>query len=68
MLQVATASTVHRKHGQSTRPPTFFMAAPAQVYDKAECEAMGMGLFLGVAEASAEPPHFIHLKYSPPGG
>lgn len=39
-----------------------------KVYDKAECEAMGMGLFLGVAEASAEPPHFIHLKYSPPGG
>ncbi|KAG2486113.1 hypothetical protein HYH03_015208 [Edaphochlamys debaryana] len=39
-----------------------------RVYEKAECEEMKMGLFLGVAEASAEPLKFIHLKYSPPGG
>ncbi|KAG2422596.1 hypothetical protein HXX76_015923 [Chlamydomonas incerta] len=39
-----------------------------KVYEKAECEAMNMGLFLGVAEASAEPPKFIHLRYTPKGG
>ncbi|PNH00126.1 putative cytosol aminopeptidase, partial [Tetrabaena socialis] len=39
-----------------------------KVYEKEECMAMGMGLFLGVAEASAEPPKFIHLKYTPKGG
>ncbi|EFJ45167.1 hypothetical protein VOLCADRAFT_106122 [Volvox carteri f. nagariensis] len=39
-----------------------------KVYEKEECEAMGMGCYLGVAEASLEPPKFIHLKYSPPGG
>ncbi|GLI60782.1 hypothetical protein VaNZ11_003014, partial [Volvox africanus] len=39
-----------------------------KVYEKDECEAMGMGCYLGVAEASAEPPKFIHLKYSPKGG
>ncbi|KAG2430377.1 hypothetical protein HYH02_013739 [Chlamydomonas schloesseri] len=39
-----------------------------KVYEKAECEAMNMGLYLGVSEASAEPPKFIHLKYAPKGG
>jgi leucyl aminopeptidase len=38
-----------------------------KVLEKAECEALGMGLFLGVAEASAEPPKFIHLTYTPKG-
>jgi leucyl aminopeptidase len=38
-----------------------------QVYEKAECEAMGMGCYLGVAEASKEPPKFIHLAYKPKG-
>ena len=33
-----------------------------------ECEQLGMGAFLGVAVASENPPRFIHLKYSPPGG
>ena len=33
--------------------------------EKAECEALGMGSFLGVSEASDEPPKFIHLTYTP---
>jgi hypothetical protein len=28
---------------------------------------MGMGCYLGVAEASLQPPAFIHLTYKPPG-
>ncbi|GLC42430.1 hypothetical protein PLESTB_001097800 [Pleodorina starrii] len=39
-----------------------------KVYEKDECEAMGMGCYLGVAEASSEPPKFIHLKYTPKNG
>lgn len=38
------------------------------VLDRAECERRGMGLFLGVSAASDEPPAFIHLTYTPPGG
>jgi leucyl aminopeptidase len=37
------------------------------VLEKADCEAMGMGLYLGVAEASDQLPKFIHLKYTPKG-
>jgi len=37
-----------------------------KVLEKKECEKMGMGSFLGVAEASDEPPKFIHLTYTPP--
>lgn len=36
-----------------------------KVLEKDECEKMGMGSFLGVAEASDEPPKFIHLTYRP---
>jgi len=39
-----------------------------KVLEKAECEAMGMGSFLGVAEASDEPIKFIHLTYTPRAG
>ncbi|KAF5829786.1 peptidase M17, leucyl aminopeptidase [Dunaliella salina] len=39
-----------------------------EVLEKEQCEAMNMGLFLGVAECSDEPPKFIHLKYTPKGG
>jgi leucyl aminopeptidase len=60
--------------------PTYLAAAAAavaaaapdvmslRVLEQDECEALGMGCFLGVSEASAEPPKFIHLTYSPPGG
>jgi leucyl aminopeptidase len=38
-----------------------------KVFDRAECEKMGMGAFLGVAAGSDQPPKFIHLTYTPSG-
>ncbi|MEN9251827.1 MAG: leucyl aminopeptidase [Thermostichales cyanobacterium HHBFW_bins_127] len=38
-----------------------------EVLGQAECEALGMGAFLGVAKASDLPPQFIHLTYKPTG-
>ncbi|MFE4104717.1 leucyl aminopeptidase [Almyronema epifaneia] len=38
-----------------------------EVLEQAECEAQGMGAFLGVAQASDLPPKFIHLTYKPTG-
>lgn len=32
-----------------------------------DCEALGMGAYLGVAQASDLPPQFIHLTYKPAG-
>ncbi|GJP44148.1 hypothetical protein CLOM_g3543 [Closterium sp. NIES-68] len=39
----------------------------AKVLEKAECEQLGMGAYLAVAEASAadNPPKFIHVTYRP---
>jgi leucyl aminopeptidase len=34
-----------------------------EILEKAQCEALGMGAFLGVAQASDLPPKFIHLTY-----
>lgn len=34
-----------------------------KVYEEKEIEKMGMGLFLGVARGSDEPPRFIKLEY-----
>jgi leucyl aminopeptidase len=39
----------------------------ARIYDRAACERMGMGAFLGVNRGSHEPPRFIHLAYRPKG-
>jgi len=36
-----------------------------QILEKADCENLGMGSFLGVAQASELPPKFIHLTYKP---
>lgn len=36
-----------------------------KVYDKAECEKMGMEAFLGIARAADTPPKFIYLHYKP---
>ena len=33
------------------------------IYNKEECEKMGMGAFLAVAKGSAQEPKFIHIKY-----
>ena len=35
-----------------------------KIYDKEECEKMGMGAFLAVAKGSIQEPKFIHMKYS----
>ena len=33
------------------------------IYNKDECEKMGMGAFLAVAKGSVQEPKFIHIKY-----
>lgn len=38
-----------------------------KVLEQAECEALGMGAFLCVSQASEMPPKFIHLTYTPTG-
>lgn len=35
-----------------------------KIYDREECEKMGMGAFLAVARGSAQEPKFIHMKYT----
>lgn len=36
-----------------------------KVFDKEDCEKMGMEAFLGVARGSDTPPKFVHLTYKP---
>lgn len=36
----------------------------AKIFEKEQCEEMGMGAYLAVAKGSSQPPKFIHLKYS----
>ena len=38
-----------------------------EILEKEDCEALGMGAYLGVAQASDLPPKFIHLTYRPSG-
>ena len=38
-----------------------------KVYNKAQAKKMGMNAFLAVGEGSANPPEFIHMKYTPKG-
>lgn len=38
-----------------------------EILEQADCEKLGMGAFLGVAQASDLPPKFIHLTYKPTG-
>jgi leucyl aminopeptidase len=38
-----------------------------KILEKADCEKLGMGSYLGVSEASDEPPKFIHLTYKGAG-
>lgn len=37
-----------------------------QILDGAQCQALGMGAYLGVARGSETPPQFIVLTYTPP--
>ncbi|NET56355.1 MAG: leucyl aminopeptidase [Symploca sp. SIO2E6] len=36
-----------------------------EILEKEDCEKLGMGSYLGVAQASDLPPKFIHLTYTP---
>lgn len=36
-----------------------------EILEREDCEKLGMGAFLGVAQASDIPPKFIHLTYKP---
>jgi len=38
-----------------------------RVFDKRDMEKMGMGLLLGVAQGSRQPPRLLHLTYKPKG-
>ncbi|KAH6772329.1 Cytosol aminopeptidase family protein [Perilla frutescens var. frutescens] len=40
----------------------------AKILDVEQCKELKMGSYLGVAAASDNPPHFIHLCYKPPSG
>ena len=37
------------------------------ILEREDCQKLGMGAFLGVAQASELPPKFIHLTYKPQG-
>jgi len=51
-----TASAIASEHGLQL-----------EILEREECEKLGMGAFLGVAQASDLPPKFIHLTYKPEG-
>ena len=38
-----------------------------EILEREQCEKLGMGAYLGVAQASDLPPKFIHLTYRPSG-
>jgi leucyl aminopeptidase len=52
-----TAATIAREHGLELK-----------LLERADCERLGMGAYLGVAQGSVLPPKFIHLIYRPAGG
>jgi len=47
-----------------------FPTLSLRVLEREDCEALGMGAYLGVAQGSfaTTPPKFIHLTYTPPAG
>ncbi len=45
-----------------------FRSLSLKVLEQPQCEKLGMGAYLAVAQGAIEPPKFIHLTYSPPGG
>ena len=38
-----------------------------EILDRAGCAALGMGLFLAVAQGSTQEPRFVHLAWTPAG-
>lgn len=51
-----TAEDIARDHG-----------IEVEILEQEECDRLGMGAYLGVAQASDLPPKFIHLTYRPEG-
>jgi len=45
-----------------------FKTMTLKVLEKDDCEALGMGAYLGVSQGAIEPPKFIHLTYTPLSG
>ena len=56
MSLAATAQAMGKDYGFTVK-----------ILEQAECEALGMGAFLGVALGSEMPPKFIHMTYTPAG-
>lgn len=51
-----TAQAIAQEHGLEL-----------EILEREDCEKLGMGAYLGVAQASDLPPKFIHLTYKPLG-
>lgn len=47
---------------------TYSDVLSATILNEEQCKELNMGSYLGVAAASTNPPHFIHLRYKPPSG
>ncbi|KAL6984910.1 Leucine aminopeptidase 2, chloroplastic [Sarracenia purpurea var. burkii] len=47
---------------------TYSDVLSATILDAEQCKELKMGSYLGVAAASTNPPHFIHLRYRPTSG
>jgi leucyl aminopeptidase len=56
MKMAETAEAIASEHGLAL-----------EILEQEDCEKLGMGAFLGVAQASDLPPKFIHLTYKPEG-
>ena len=70
------ARALANEPGNVLTPPVFAERAAAlvedtnlgvEILDEAAIESLGMGLLLGVARGSAEPPRLIVLRHDPPG-
>jgi leucyl aminopeptidase len=51
-----TAEAIAHEHGLAI-----------EILEREDCEKLGMGAFLGVAQGADLPPKFIHLTYTPDG-
>jgi leucyl aminopeptidase len=58
---VATPDKLADTAADIARAPGFNL----NILEREQCESLGMGAYLGVAQASDLPPRFIHLAYQP---
>jgi leucyl aminopeptidase len=56
MSMAETAQSIATEYGMEIK-----------ILEQEECEQLGMGAFLGVAQASEMPPKFVHITYRPSG-